>query len=348
MKAIVATKYGPPNVLTLKDVEKPIPKDNEVLIRIFATVVTSRDYRIRKADPFIVRLIFGLLRPRNKILGGNLAGEVEEVGKNVKLFKKGDPVFGSTGMSFGSYAEFKCLPENAVITLKPTNMKYGDAAAIIFGGLTASYFLKEAKIKSGQKILIYGASGAVGTSAVQIAKYFGAEVTGVCSTSNLRFVKSLGADKVIDYTKEDFAESQQKYDIVYETVGKTSISKGKKLLIKNGIYIGDSSGLMKDYAQLLWTLLTSSKRIITGVASEKVENLIFLKKLAEAGKLKPVIDRSYSLKQIPEAHSYVEKGHKKGNVVITLEHKLLTKIGGKNKESLKNSKFKQYSERQND
>jgi len=320
MKAVVCTKYGGSEVLQLIEVDKPNPKDNEVLIRIYATTVTSGDYHIRKGDPFIVRLIFGFTKPRNNILGGNLAGEIEEVGKDVKLFKKGDKVFGSTGMSFGSYAEYTTLKENAVLTIKPSNMNFKEAATIPFGGLTVLYFLKRANIKSGEKILIYGASGAVGTAAVQLGKYFGAEVTGVCSTSNLRLVKSLGADNVIDYTKVNFTEYDQTYDIVYETVGKTSISDGKKLLKKDGVYIGGSSGLLKGYAQLLWTKISSSKKIIAGVASEKTENLVFLKKLIEEGKFKAVIDRKYPLEEIAEAHRYVEKGHKKGNVVITVEH----------------------------
>lgn len=319
MKAIVITEYGPPEVLQLKEVNKPVPKDNEVLIKINATTVTSGDYRIRKADPFLIRLIFGFKKPRKDILGGNLAGEIEEVGKDVSLFKKGDKVFGSTGMNFGSYAEYTTLKENAVLSLMPNSMSFDEAAAIPFGGLTALDFLKKANISKGQKVLIYGASGSVGTAAVQLAKYFGAEVTGVCSTSNLNFVKSLGADKMIDYTKKDFGKLDEKYDIVYETVGKTSISDGKKLLKKNGIYIGGSSGLIKGFSQLLWTKLSSTKKIITGVANENVMNLNFLKELIEKGKFKAVIDKKYKLEQIVEAHRYVEKGHKKGNVVITIK-----------------------------
>jgi len=321
MKAIICTKYGLPEVLQLKEVEKPIPKDNEVLIKIHATTVTSGDYRIRKADPFLIRLIFGFSKPRNGILGGNLAGEIEEVGKDVKLFKKGDKVFGSTGMSFGSYAEYTTLKENAVLSLMPKGMSFDESAAIPFGALTALHFLKKANVKKGQKVLVYGASGAVGTAAVQLAKYYGAEVTGVSSGANLKLVKSLGADKVIDYTKENFSDIKERYDIVYETVGKTSISSGKKLLNKNGIYIGGSSGLFKGFAQVLWTGITSSKKVISGVASEKAENMIFLKDLIEKGKFKAVIDKKYPLEEIVEAHRYVEKGHKKGNVVITVGHK---------------------------
>jgi len=321
MKAVICTKYGPPEVLQLKEVDKPVPKDNEVLIKIHATTVTSGDYRIRKADPFLIRIIFGFSKPRNGILGGNLAGEIVEVGKEVTLYKKGDKIFGSTGMSFGSYAEYTTLKENAVLSLMPKNMSFDEAAAIPFGGLTALDFLKKANISKEQKVLIYGASGAVGTAAVQLAKSFGAEVTGVSSTANLNLVKSLGADKMIDYTKEDFTKEEGKYDVVYETVGKTSISSGKKLLKKNGVYIGGSSGLIKGYGQLLWTMITSGKKVITGVASEKTENLVFLKELIEKGKFKAVIDKKYSLEEMVRAHTYVEKGHKKGNVVIAVKHK---------------------------
>lgn len=321
MKAIVCTKYGSPEVLKLAEVEKPTPKDHEVLIKVKATTATSGDSRIRQANPFLIRLIFGFKKPRNSILGGNLAGVVESSGKDVTLFKEGDEVFASTGMSFGSYAEYKCLDEDSVLATKPSNLNYKESVAVIFGGLTALYFLKKAGIKRGQKVLVYGASGAVGTAAVQLAKHFGAEVTAVCGASSIDLVKSLGATVVIDYRKEDFSKSGQSYDIVYEAVGKTSISKGKKIVKKNGVYIAGASGILKGFSQLLWTSLTSGKKIVTGVAGEAKENLIELKKIIEEGGFKSVIDKTYSLEEIVEAHTYVDTGRKTGSVVITLEDK---------------------------
>jgi NADPH:quinone reductase-like Zn-dependent oxidoreductase len=321
MKAIVYERYGPPEVLHLKEVENPTPRPNEVLVRIYATAVCSGDVRMRKADPWAVRLMLGLIRPGIKILGIVLAGEIEAVGKEVTLFKEGDPVYGTTVKSFGAYAEYKCLPEDGVLTIKPASLTYKEAAAIPFGGTTALYFLRKAKIKAGQKVLIYGASGAVGTSAVQLAKYFGAEVTGVCSTTNVAMVKSLGADKVIDYTKEDFSKNREAYDIIFDTVGKSPFSGSVKSLKKNGYYLRVVHMALSAVVRGLWISLASNKKVIGGVTKETAGDLIFLNSLIEAGQLKPVIDRSYPLSEIVEAHEYVEKGHKKGNVMITLTDK---------------------------
>lgn len=321
MKAIVYERYGGPEVLHLKEVEKPTPKSNEVLIRIYATSVTSGDVRIRKADPWFVRLMLGLTRPKIPIPGVILAGEIEAVGKAVTLFKEGDQVYGMAIEHFGAYAEYKCLPEDGVLALKPVNLTYKEAAAMPFGDTTALHFLKKAKVKAGQKILIYGASGAVGTSAVQLAKYFGAEVTGVCSTANVAMVKSLGADNVIDYTKEDFSKNGELYDIIFDAIGKSPFSGSIKSLKKNGYYLRVVHMALSPVIRGLWISLTSDKKVIGGVANVKAEDLVFLNSLIEAGQLKPVIDRSYPLEGMIEAHEYVEKGHKKGNVVITLTNK---------------------------
>lgn len=320
MKAVICTKYGPPEVLQLKKVAKPVPKNSEVLVKVFATAVNSGDCRMRSLhlnsapmmNRIAARLILGAKKPRNPILGLILAGEIESTGIRVKKYKKGDRVYGRTpNMRFGAYAEYICLPENSTMELIPANTTYEEAAAIPFGGFTALYFLKKGKIGSGRiadstgnpsmpfrkKVLICGASGAVGSSAVQLAKYYGAEVVGVCSTGNLEWVKSLGADAVIDYTKEDFTASTELYDLIFDAVGKISYSKSKRALKPKGKYVSvlESSGI-------------------------KTKDLVSLTKLVEAGKLKPVIDRSCPLEQIVEAHRYVEQGHKKGNVIITVDH----------------------------
>ncbi len=318
MKAIVCTKYGPPDVLQLKEVERPVPEDNEVLIKIHAASVTNAEIASRTGKPFIVRLFVGLTRPRRPNLGVELAGEIESVGKDVKLFKKGDQVFGYSG--FGAHAEYTCMPEDGVLTMKPANMTYEEAAVACDGLLTALPFLRDkGNIQSGQEVLINGASGSIGTFAVQLAKHYGTEVTGVCSTTNLELVRSLGADKVIDYTKEDFTKSGQTYDIVFDAVAKSSFSRCKGLLKQNGVYLVTYPTL----AGLLPNI--GSKKAIFHAAgirpiSEKTKDLLFLKELIEAGKIRSVIDRSYPLEQTAEAHRYVEKGHKKGNVVITVVH----------------------------
>ena len=317
MKVAVYTQYGSPEVLQIKEVAKPTPKDNEILIRIKATAVNSGDVRLRKADPFAVRFIFGLMKPRINILGTVFSGEVERVGKDVTLFNVGDQVFGHTDMSFGSYAEYKCVPETGSLALKPSPISHNEAAVIPFGGVTALHFIKKANIKPGQKVLVVGASGAVGSAAVQLAKSFGANVTGVCSTANVALVKSIGADKVIDYTKEDFTQNGETYDVIFDTVKAISVSQSLKSLNENGIMIL-SAAEMSEMIQGAWISMTSSKKVLTGVISHAAADIIYLKELIETDKFKPVIDKTYPLEQIAEAHAYVEKGHKKGNISINI------------------------------
>jgi NADPH:quinone reductase-like Zn-dependent oxidoreductase len=319
MKAIVYNEYGAPDVLQIKEIEKPTPKNNEVLIKIFATTATSGDSRLRRADPFAVRFYNGIMKPHKiKVLGNEFAGEIEAIGKDVKLFKIGDKVFGQAGLTLGTYADYICLPETGTIGLKPSGLSFEEATAIPFGGDTALHFLKAGNIRSGLKVLIYGASGSIGTAAIQIAKSFGAEVTGVCSHENATLIKSLRADNVIDYTQEDFTKNGQTYDIIFDTLGKSPFSGSVKSLKPNGIYLRAVHMALSSIIQGLWTTMTSTKKVIGGIATEKKENLLFLKELIEAGKLKPVIDKYFPFEQIVEAHKYVDKGHKKGNVVITL------------------------------
>jgi NADPH:quinone reductase-like Zn-dependent oxidoreductase len=330
MKAIVWTKYGPPNVLELREVEKPTPKDNEVLIRIHATTVTAGDCELRSLKFPIylslpIRLWRGFLKPReNSILGTELAGEIEAVGKDVNRFKEGDQVFGSAGMDIGTNAEYICLPEEpremeGGVAIKPANMTYEEAATVPFGGRDALHFLRKGNIKSGHKILINGAGGSIGTFAVQLAKHFGAEVTAVDSTEKLDMLLSIGADQVIDYTQEDFTKSGEVYDVIFDVVGTISFSRCEGSISKNGTYLlANPLGSQMVLGPL--TRMTSSKKVIMQTASPTTQELIFLRELVEAGKIKSVIDRSYPLEQIAAAHSFVEKGGKKGNVVITVEY----------------------------
>jgi NADPH:quinone reductase-like Zn-dependent oxidoreductase len=320
MRAIVYTKYGPPDVLQLKEVEKPTPADNEVLIKIHATTVNRTDCGFRKPEyPLITRLINGVFRPKRTILGSELAGEVEAVGKGVKLFKKGDQVFGLTGNKFGAHAEYICLPEEASIVTKPANMNYEEAAAVCDGAMLAFTHIRKINLQKGDKILIYGASGSIGTAAVQLAKYYGAEVTAVCNTKNLELVKSLGADGVIDYTKDDFTQNGQTYKVVFDAVGKTSFFRCKNLIKKAGVYLSTDLGfLAQNLFLVLWTKIFGSKKVIFPIPKDRKQDVAFFKELIEAGKYKAVIDRRYPLEQIVEAYRYVETGQKAGNVVITV------------------------------
>jgi NADPH:quinone reductase-like Zn-dependent oxidoreductase len=296
MKAVVCTAYGPPDVLQLQEVEKPAPRDNEVLIKIYATTVTAGDVILRSMNAF-QRIVFGLFfgLGKNKILGHELSGEIEAVGKRVTRLEPGEPVFASAGSGGGAYAEYICLPEDGMVAPRPANLSYEEAAAVPIGGNTALHILRKGEIQSGQRVLIYGASGSVGTYAVQLARYFGAKVTGVCSTANLELVQSLGAEQVIDYTQGDFTQSGETYDVVFDAVRKVSASRCKAILKQGGAFL-----------------------TVASPTSERAENLIFLRELVEAGEIRPVIDRRYPLEQIAEAHRYVDGGHKVGNIVITV------------------------------
>ena len=322
MKASVWTKYGPPDVLQFKEVEKPAPKDNEVLIRVYAATVTAGDCELRRFDIpgylwLFVRIMLGIRKPRVEILGQELAGEIESAGKKVTQFKKGDPVFAATEMRLGAYAEYACLPGTFAMAINPANMTYEEAATIPTGGLNALHFLRKGNIRSGQKLLINGAGGSIGTYAVQIAKSFGAHVTSVDSTDKLDMLRSIGSDQVIDYTKEDFTKNGETYDIIIDVVGKCSFSPTVRSLKKNGRYVLGNPRLAGKIRGL-WTSMTTGKKVLSELASYKPENLIFLKELIEEQKIKSVIDKRYPLEQVAEAHSYVETGQKTGNVVITI------------------------------
>jgi NADPH:quinone reductase-like Zn-dependent oxidoreductase len=322
LKAIVYQRYGSPDVIELSEVAKPVPKDNEVLIKVRATTVTSGDWRARSLNMpagfgLMGRLVFGVSKPRQPILGSELAGVVESTGKDVRKFKTGDEVFAFSGSRMGAHAEYKTMPEDGAVALKPANLTFEEAAALSFGGTTALIFLRRGKIQRGEKVLVNGASGAVGTAVVQLAKHFGAEVTGVCSTANLELVKSIGADRVIDYTKEDFTRSGETYDIIVDTAGTAPFSRCKGSL-KEGGRLLQVLGTLPDLLRVPWVSLTSRKKVIAGPVSGSAADLRFLAGLAEAGEFRPVIDRSFAFEQMADAHRHVDTGHKRGNVVVTL------------------------------
>jgi NADPH:quinone reductase-like Zn-dependent oxidoreductase len=331
MKAIVYTEYGPPEVLQVKEVEKPTPKDNEVLIKVHATPVSygdltarnfknipAREFHMPLPLMFLTRLYFGFSKPKINILGSEFAGEIETVGRGVKQFKAGDPVMGYVGQRMGAYAEYLCMPEDGSLAIKPANMTYAEAAAVPYGAIMATSLLRKGNLQRGQKVLINGASGGIGSAAAQLARYYGAEVTGVCGGPRVEYVKSLGAERVIDYTKEDFAQNGETYDLIFDILGMSSFSRCKNSLKPNGIYLSVSFK-MKTLLQMEWTSIAGGKKVICTLASEKPEDLVFVKELIEAGKYKSIIDQCYPMEQAAEAHRYVEAGHKRGSVVITLE-----------------------------
>lgn len=324
MKAIIWTQYGPPDVLQLREIAKPTPKENEILIKIHATTVTTGDCEMRNLRfPYWIRLpmrlFIGLRKPtRVTIPGGYLAGEIEAIGKDVTRLKVGDPIFGTTGIGFGAYAEYVCMAEKGTVITKPVNMSYAEAAPVALGGLEALHFLRKGAVKPGEKVLINGAGGGIGTFGVQLAKHLGAEVTAVDSAGKLDRLRTLGADKVIDYTQEDFTRNGESYDVIFDIIGKSPFARSVRSLKPNGRYlIANPSGLIQ-FVRGKWTSRRGSKRVLFEMTSPKNEDLLFLKELIEAGKIKTVIDRRYSLEQIVEAHRYVETGQKTGNVVITV------------------------------
>jgi NADPH:quinone reductase-like Zn-dependent oxidoreductase len=331
MKAIIYTEYGAPDVLHLKDVDKPAPQDNEVLVRVHAAPVnygdlaarnfkniTSGEFHMPLPLLLLARMSFGLSKPKINILGSEFAGEVEATGKDVTRFKTGDRVFGYLGQRMGAYAEYLCLPENGSLAIMPANMSYAEAATVPYGAIMATSLLRQANLQKGHKVLINGASGGIGSAAVQLAKYYGAEVTGVCGTPRLEYVKSLGADRVIDYTVEDFTQNGEIYDLIFDILGKSSYARCKNSLTQNGIYLL-ASFKMKPIFQMLWTKMAGSKKVICAMASEKPEDLVAVRELIEAGKYQAIIDRCFPMEQAAEAQRYAESGHKKGSVVITVE-----------------------------
>lgn len=324
MKAIVYERYGPPEVLQLKEVAKPAPKDNEVLIEVHATTVTSGDCRVRSMNVpvgfgLLSRLVFGITKPRRQILGSEFAGQVQAVGPAVSRFKVGDQVFGFTGAALGCYAQYKCMPETGALAIKPANLTFDEAAALSFGGTTALSFFRRGKLSKGEAVLINGASGGVGTAAVQLARHFGAEVTAVCSAVNFDLVRSLGAAQVIDYTQDDFTRNGRTYDVIVDTVGTAPFSRSQASLRERGRLLLVLAGL-PEMLRMPWAAMTSSKKIIAGPAPERAEDLRFLAQLAQAGGFKPVINRRYPFEQMAQAHGYVDTARKKGNVIVTLQH----------------------------
>lgn len=321
MKAMLYKKYGSSDVIHFEEVLKPVPKSKEVLVKVYATTVTTADCIMRKGDTFFSRLVLGFFKPKSKyqILGIEFSGKVESIGSDVSKFKSGDRVYGFRGFGEpGCYAEYKCISEDGSVFLMPGNKTYEEAVSFVDGSTTALFFLKDkANIQKGQKVLINGASGSIGTFAVQLAKYFGAEVTGVCSTKNINLVKSLGADKVIDYTKSDFTKTNKKYDIVFDTVTKSSFKKCKPILNTNGKYLATVIGV-KVLFQTIWTNFFCKKKLVFGMSVNKKNALRFVKDLVEQDRLRTIIDKTYSQEDISEAHEYVEKGHKQGNVVLKI------------------------------
>lgn len=330
MKAVIYTEYGPPEVLRIEEIDKPVPKDNEVLIRVHATSInygdiTARNFKAISPGQFnmpllfwlFAKIFFGLGKPKINTLGSEFAGEIETAGKDVKLFKQGDQVFGYLGQNMGAYAEYLCMPEKGTVAIKPVNMSYEEAAVVPMGAIMSIFLLAKADIKKREKVLINGASGSLGSAALQIAKSNGAKVSGVCGTARMEFVKSLGADKVIDYTREDFTQNGETYDLIFDVLGKSSFSRCKKSLSKNGCYLR-ASFKMRELFQMLWTKIFGNKRVICALAPGGKKDLISVKKLIEIGKLKTIIDKSFSIEQADEAHRYVEGGHKKGSVVIKI------------------------------